>query len=159
MAALTLRSAVESDLPYLLALRRETMDAHLATAGLPHDDEAHMARILYHFEDARIVMLDGAAAGLLKAYRDDDAWYVVQVQVAAPYRGQGLGERLLLSVLRQADAAGLPTRLDVLRANPARRLYERLGFRIVDDQGTQYHMQRPVHPGAAGNVVPTGLVD
>ncbi|MBV7482687.1 GNAT family N-acetyltransferase [Bordetella sp. BOR01] len=139
---LTLRPALESDLPYLLALRRQTMDAHLASSGLPADDAAHLTRICYHWEDARVVLLDGAPAGLLKSYRGPSAWHVVQLQVAPEYQGQGLGARLLRQVLTQADAAGLPTQLDVLKTNPARRLYERLGFRIVADTGVEYHMER-----------------
>ncbi|CAP43281.1 GNAT family N-acetyltransferase [Bordetella petrii] len=140
---LTLRPVLESDLPYLLALRRQTMDEHLASSGLPADDAAHLARIRYHWEDARIVLLDGAPAGLLKSYRGPSAWHVVQVQVAPDHQGQGLGARLLRGVLEQADAAGLPAQLDVLKTNPARRLYERLGFRVVAESGAEFHMERP----------------
>jgi len=155
-ATLALRRAVESDLPYLLALRRQTMDAHLAASGLPADDAAHLSRVLYHWEDARIVLLDGVPAGLLKAYRGPDAWHVVQIQVAPGHQGRGLGERLLRGVLAQADAAGLPARLDVLRANPARRLYERLGFRIQAQAGAEYHMVRPA-PDNAGQYTGASL--
>ncbi|MBO1110560.1 GNAT family N-acetyltransferase [Bordetella petrii] len=146
---LTLRPALESDLPYLLALRRQTMDEHLASSGLPADDATHLARIRYHWEDAHIVLFDGAPAGLLKSYRGPAAWHVVQVQVAPQYQGRGLGARLLREVLAQADAAGLPAQLDVLKTNPARRLYERLGFRIVADTGAEFHMERPAG-GSAG---------
>jgi len=148
-SVLALRDAVESDLPYLLALRRQTMDAHLAASGLPADDAAHLGRILYHWEDARIVLVDGAPAGLLKAYRGPSAWHVVQIQVEPGRQGQGLGGQLLGRVLAQADAAGLPARLDVLKANPARRLYERLGFRVEAETGTEYHMVRPAGGVAA----------
>ena len=48
-------------------------------------------------------------------------------------------------VLANFDCAeiilGAPVRLSVLRANPARRLYERLGFRIVGENGHGYDMQ------------------
>src|SRR3546814_10319920 len=90
---LTLRPALESDLPYLLALRRQTMDAHLASSGLPADDATHLTRIRYHWEDARIVLFDGAPAGLLKSYRGPSAWHVVQVQVAPGYQGRGLDRK------------------------------------------------------------------
>ena len=145
-----LRAASEADVPFLLALRRQTMDRHLARSGRPADDAAHLARILYHWEHARIVLVAGEPAGLLKAYRGASAWHVVQIQVAPAWQGQGLGARLLREVLAQADAAGLPTRLEVLKANPARRLYERLGFRIVADAGDdQYQMERPARPPGA----------
>src|SRR3546814_19613274 len=84
------------------------MDANLASSVLPADDATHLTRIRYHWEDARIVLFDGAPAGLLKSYRGPSAWHVVQVQVAPGYQGRGLGARLLSAVLAQADAAGLP---------------------------------------------------
>ncbi|MCD0505440.1 GNAT family N-acetyltransferase [Bordetella petrii] len=111
--------------------------------GLRVDDGAHLARIRYHWEDACIVLVDAQPAGLFKAYRGAAAWHVVQVQVAPAWQGRGLGARLLRTVLDQADADGLPTRLDVLKTNPARRLYERLGFRVIADGGAEFHMERP----------------
>lgn len=65
-----------------------------------------------------------------------DALYVDQLAVAAPWRSQGIGTRLL------AEAAALAGRqgrsrvlLDVVDTNPrARALYERLGFCPVKTQ-------------------------
>ncbi|OZI58623.1 GNAT family N-acetyltransferase [Bordetella genomosp. 1] len=137
----------QTDLSYLLDLRRRTMDAHLEAQGIPHDDAAHMARILYHWEDARLLLIDGQPGGLLKAYRDttgsETRWYVVQIQIAPGFQGQGWGERVLRVVLDQADAEGLPVVLDVLKVNPARRLYERCGFVVAGEGEHEYHMRRP----------------
>jgi ribosomal protein S18 acetylase RimI-like enzyme len=42
--------------------------------------------------------------------------------------GQGFGTQLIQSVITEARHAGASLKLDVLKTNPARRLYERLGF-------------------------------
>lgn len=137
----------QNDVPYLLALRRSTMDAHLVAQGIPADEAAHMARILYHWEDARLLRIDGEPAGLLKAYRGliegEDRWHVVQIQLAPGFQGKGWGEQVLRLVLDPADAQGLPVTLDVLKVNPARRLYERCGFVIDRESEHEYHMRRP----------------
>jgi len=138
----TLRPVTEDDLDFLLALRRQTMGPHVRTAGLPDDDEAHLRRIRLHYEDARLILLDGQPAGLFKAYRAPTHWYVVQIQVAPAWQGQGVGERVLRALLDQADREALPVQLSVLHANPARRLYERLGFRVVETGASEYLMQR-----------------
>jgi ribosomal protein S18 acetylase RimI-like enzyme len=58
------------------------------------------------------------------------------------HQGAGLGTLLLYSLLGEADAARAPIRLRVLRTNPARRLYERLGFAVAGESATHFLMER-----------------
>jgi predicted N-acetyltransferase YhbS len=46
-------------------------------------------------------------------------------------RGQGVGEKLMRALIGEAARRGLGLCLSVWTANPARRLYERLGFREI----------------------------
>jgi ribosomal protein S18 acetylase RimI-like enzyme len=50
----------------------------------------------------------------------------------------------MADLLAEADARGVPVRLDVFEANPARRLYERLGFQETGRDGPSVHMKRSV---------------
>jgi len=84
----------------------------------------------------------------LKAYRDDVGWFVVQIQIAPDFQRQGLGEQALQTILDAADTQGLPVSLAVLKANPAKRLYDRLGFAVVSETDIEFLMTRPPH-GAA----------
>ncbi len=53
----------------------------------------------------------------------------VTIALMPSYRGQGIGTRLLRQLLADAEAAGHPgLSLSVHAKNPARRLYQRLGF-------------------------------
>jgi len=143
---LALQPATEDDLPFLLSLRKSTMTEHLRRAGAPLDDAHHLARIRYRFDDAQIVWLDGRPAGLFKHYRDAGGWRIVQIQVDPALQGQGLGRRLLAGVLDQADAEGAPVTLSVLKGNPARRLYEALGFTPTKETDLEHEMR--YEPGA-----------
>ena len=67
---------------------------------------------------------------------------VVDVAVLPECRGQGVGEAALRTVLDGAAERGVPTRLRVRPDNPARRLYERLGFVVVDHDEVSVTMQR-----------------
>ena len=61
-------------------------------------------------------------------------------------RNQGLGKALLLDLLDEAQAAALPVRIHVEKFNPAMRLYLRLGFKPLEDQGVYQLMEwRPDH--------------
>ncbi|GBF77786.1 N-acetyltransferase [Paenibacillus sp. 598K] len=59
-------------------------------------------------------------------------WYIGDVAVNATYRGQGIGALLIGEVQRLAAAERVRLTLHVAAGNPgARRLYERLGFRVA----------------------------
>jgi ribosomal protein S18 acetylase RimI-like enzyme len=59
---------------------------------------------------------------------------VVSIAVRDDTRGKGVGETLLRTLVDEAAARGLRLTLDVRETNPAKRLYERLGFRRVPGQ-------------------------
>ncbi|WP_188662693.1 GNAT family N-acetyltransferase [Arenimonas soli] len=137
---LSLRAATDADLPFLLALRRESMGPHLATAGLHGTDEDFMVRVMHRFDCAEIIMAEGRPVGLLKLLREPDQWHVLQLQLSADTRGRGLGRRLLEDVMAQAAKADVPVTLSVLKANPAKQLYERLGFSVVGEDAHEFRM-------------------
>src|SRR5690606_9691973 len=137
------RAASEADIPFLLALRQETMDAHLAASGVECSDESRRERVLHHFDEAKILTERGTPIGLLKVRRARDEWEIVQIQLSGRFQGKGLGRRVLEEVLDGAAVAGARVRLSVLKANPARKLYERLGFEVVGEDAHEYFMVRP----------------
>ncbi|MFM0207140.1 GNAT family N-acetyltransferase [Paraburkholderia sediminicola] len=146
--ALTLRPALEADERFLFDLRKATMTEHLARAGEPTDDTQHRARLRYRYDAAQVICVDGEPAGLLKAYRTETEWFVMQVQIAPEHQSRGIGERVLQTVLQATQADALPVTLKVLKDNPARRLYQRLGFDIVNEDEIQFHMRRAPHASA-----------
>jgi ribosomal protein S18 acetylase RimI-like enzyme len=67
--------------------------------------------------------------GVGRAAHVANAGYIV----AAPFRGRGIGEQLVTHSLESARSLGFDAMQFnfVFETNPARRLYERLGFRVV----------------------------
>ena len=138
---LTLRPTTDSDLEFLAALRRATMWEHFENSGLPVDETGQRNRVLYRFDCARIITMSGEDIGLLKVARDVDPWELIQIQLLPKYQRQGLGKALLDVVLAEARSARKSVVLGVLRANPARRLYERLGFQVIGQSDSAYRMR------------------
>jgi ribosomal protein S18 acetylase RimI-like enzyme len=136
------RAALESDVPFLLQLRRQTMDEHLAAAGASTSDGYHLRALQQHFEQAEVLLNGSECIGLLKVLRTLPCWEILQLQVASAYQGRGVGRSVLNQLIREAGDAGASLSLGVLKANPARRLYERLGFEIVGEDALEYTMQR-----------------
>lgn len=64
----------------------------------------------------------------------DDETPSFSISLFAPYRGRGIGSAMMRQLLDELRGTGYPrASLSVQKENPAARLYERLGFRIVGD--------------------------
>jgi ribosomal protein S18 acetylase RimI-like enzyme len=140
--ALTRRPATPQDIPFLFALRQQTMNGHLVASGAEIDDAHHMARLMHRFECAELLLQEGVPVGLLKVSRDALEWVVIQIQLVPACQGSGIGAALLAEIVDEATQAGADLTLSVLKANPARGLYERLGFVIERENGFSYEMRR-----------------
>jgi ribosomal protein S18 acetylase RimI-like enzyme len=138
---LTRRTAEQSDVAFLMRLRRESMDQHLEASGMSMSEAEHLVRLRYRFECAEVLLQDGNSVGLLKVSRDGNDWKIIQVQLLTELQGKGLGEKLLQQVIDEAGAAVASLTLDVLKANPARSLYERLGFVVEGESDCEYTMR------------------
>lgn len=135
------RPATPDDIPFLMQLRFDTMGPHLIAVGADASEEHHRARMLYRFELGQVLLEGGEPAGLLKLARDPHEWEVIQIQLAPRLQGRGLGRQLLEEFLAEAKAAGKDVVLNVLRRNPAKHLYERLGFHVEREDEFRYYMR------------------
>ncbi|MEI7209065.1 GNAT family N-acetyltransferase [Pectobacterium carotovorum] len=139
---ITLRLATPQDEAFLFKLRRATMDEHLHRAGVIADDSAHWQRIKYHYNDAYIVLMGSERIGLFKRHKGADEWIIIQIQILPAYQGQGITAWLLKTFLQHADEANVPVTLSVLKGNRAITLYQRVGFKIVDNDDIALKMKR-----------------
>jgi ribosomal protein S18 acetylase RimI-like enzyme len=90
-----------------------------------------------------IICRQGEPVGCFALGRHDDHLYVARIALLARWQRRGIGTALLRRVIAEADERRLPVRLSVLENNPARRLYERLGFTVVEDRHPKLVMERP----------------
>jgi GNAT superfamily N-acetyltransferase len=133
---ISFRPAVQEDVPFLAELRQQTMHPHLRAGGLVAVLEQDMERVMFRFDCAKVILLADQPVGLWKVARDGRDWDLIQVQLAPRLQGQGLGTQLIQSLIVEAREAGASLKLKVLKANPARHLYHRLGFVVTAE--TQY---------------------
>jgi GNAT superfamily N-acetyltransferase len=80
--------------------------------------------------DWQILSLDGARLGAIGVVRDEREMRLAELFLEPAFHGRGWGTALVQEVIAEASQRGLPLRLRVLRSNPARRLYARLGFEV-----------------------------
>ena len=97
----------------------------------------------YDHTETQVVLVDGRAVGLLRVSERESAVFIDQVEIVPDYQGQGIGTSLINNLL----ARGRRVELGVLKVNvDARRLYERLSFRVIGDTETHCHMRAEPAP-------------
>ena len=86
--------------------------------------------------------LQGYALGA-PACAAGEAW-LLSMAVAESARGRGLGRALLAAMTATLRGAGVAQlKLTVHPDNPARRLYEKAGFRTIADESDYFHRNDP----------------
>jgi ribosomal protein S18 acetylase RimI-like enzyme len=149
---LVLRPIREDDTPFLYRLYASTRAEELAP--LDWDDTRKEAFLRMQFEaqhhdyrarfrEARFDIVEQAGKPLGRLYVDDrpEEIRIIDIVLLPEYRNAGLGSRLLGDLLDRARAHRKPVRIHVEKLNPARRLYDRLGFVAVSDVGVYELME------------------
>jgi len=95
------------------------------------------------FPDARydVIVVDGKDAGRLYVDRREDEIRVLDILIASTHRRRGVGRHLLGELVGEARERKLPVRIHVEQQNPALRLYEALGFRVLGEVGIYWFME------------------
>ena len=103
----------------------------------------------YAGAEFQLVLLNGRPVGRLYVARQADDILLIDIVLLPDYRNAGIGTFLLTDLLAEARQASKPVRLHVEPWNPARRLYERLGFNRIAEHGLYWLMEWSP-PGAVG---------
>ncbi len=141
MAEYQLRQATDADDDFLYRLHVAAM-GDLVARVWGWDDAWQERFFADHFDPApaRIVVVDGEDVGVVAVEWGAAEAFLCTIEILPEYQGRGLGAALVRRVIAEADGRHLPVRLRVLKINPARRLYERLGFVISGETETHYLM-------------------
>ncbi len=135
------RRAGPEDLELLRRIHVAAMRPHVERVHGPWDDAAQRKRF-FETTDAtthEVVERDGRPVGCRWVRDHGDQLELVRLWLLPEAQGAGLGGLLVWDLLARADPR--PVRLRVLRGNPARALYERMGFRVVGETDTHHQMR------------------
>lgn len=88
-----------------------------------------------------IITADGSDIGWMTVQRHPEYIHLNEITILAPWQNKGIGTMLLRELIEEARNQTIPLRLSTAKINPARRLYERLGFRITGDRAFKVDME------------------
>lgn len=141
-----LRPATDEDFDFLCQLHQLTMRSLVeATWGWNETYLEHQFRSDWNPSQRHIVVVGGRDVGTVTVEEGSAEVFLDFIAIHPDYQGRELGTVIIRDILNAAHQRGLTVGLHVLKANQrAFRLYERLGFYIVEERAERYVMQSPV---------------
>jgi ribosomal protein S18 acetylase RimI-like enzyme len=134
-----LRTATDADREFLLELYASTREEELAQvdweegareAFVEHQFSAQDLHYRSHYPGATldVIEVDGERAGRLYVHRGEEDIRIMDIALAPAFRGRGIGTALIEELIAEARSSGRSLSIHVEMQNPARSLYDRLGF-------------------------------
>jgi GNAT superfamily N-acetyltransferase len=162
---ITLRPITPQDVPFLAAVYASTRWEELAPTGWSDEEKAVFCRRQFdaqsahyheHYPEAafQVIEQDGRGIGRFYVARWEKEIRTVDISLLPEFRGTGIGTKLLLELQEEARLAGKSLTIHVERFNPALKLYQRLGFKEIEDKGVYLLMswgKEPQTKGAKGH--------
>lgn len=151
-ASIAYRKRREEDEDFLFRLYASTREEEMKVVPWSDEQKDQFLRLQfraqsvyydeqYDVDEFFIIEREGRPIGRLYLDKQPEDWHIVDIALLPEARGAGLGTVLLREILDQAASADRAVTIHVENFNPARRLYERLGFDHVDTNGV-YHLMR-----------------
>lgn len=146
LADVTLRPVVPGDRAFLVgvyaATRAEELDqvdwpagAREAFVSMQFDAQDQHYRTASPEGSFDVVEVAGQPAGRLYVDRRPTDVRIIDIALLPAFRGAGIGTALLRGAMEEAAASGRTVSIHVEATNRAAELYERLGFRLLEDRG------------------------
>lgn len=141
MGAHELRHADEADRDFLFDVYAQTMRGHVEWAW--GWDEAVQRRNLtaaLPLRDWRIVSTGARPAGVLHVQERPHTHHIHLLLLLPEFQRRGVGTQLLRDEIERARVQTKGLTLQVIKSNPARRLYDRLGFTVYAEDAVSWQM-------------------
>jgi ribosomal protein S18 acetylase RimI-like enzyme len=162
-----LRPALAADREFLFRLYAGTRTHELAAFGWPAAQQEAFLRMQFNAQrqwyqtayaaaEHQVIQVDGRPIGRMIVLREGKTWQLMDISLLPETRGRGIGGELMHSLMQECAAADAVLKLQVLKVNPALRLYRRLGFTTVGEDQIYVQMElrlktrMELRPGIAG---------
>ncbi len=149
---IVLRPASRADEAFRFTVYATTRADELADWGWPPEQQTAFLNMQFSAQERghaaafpaatrSIIYMGEIPIGVLMIHRSTEELRLIDIALLPAHRGCGAGTYVVRLLQAEARSLGCPFRLRLLRGNPARRLYARLGFALLDEDGLYVQME------------------
>jgi ribosomal protein S18 acetylase RimI-like enzyme len=140
---IVLRPAQATDLAFCRRITHDTMRWIVEQLfGWDETQQIEKFARQWNIDEVRIITVAAEAVGWLQTAPVEDAVFLKQIYLDRPFQRQGVGTRVMQIIIDEARRDGKAVTLGVIKINPARHLYQRLGFRTTGEDEYKFYMRR-----------------
>lgn len=90
----------------------------------------------------KIIEIYNQPIGIYISFNTENGdFFIAEISLLKKYQNKGIGTSILKKQIEENKIRGIRTILQVFKNNPAKELYERLGFKIYNETETHYQME------------------
>jgi len=143
-----LRQTTADDVDFLWDVFRVSMKDYITQTRGEWNEQREESQFKHQLDlsAAQVIRSNNLEVGFLMAPIQDGVRWIHTICIVPEHQKRGIGTEVIRSVIAEAQTQKMPLYLSVLKVNPARRLYERLGFVVIEE--TKHHFRMKFH-GAA----------
>ena len=140
----TLRKCAYDDFELLFELKKLCMKWYIEKI-YDWDDEVQKTKtrneINRNINDMKIIEVNGRGIGVTTFSKADEYYRVGLIMIHPDYQNKGIGASIISDYIETAKADGKRIIIKTYIKNPARRLYEKLGFAPYETDATHVHLE------------------
>jgi ribosomal protein S18 acetylase RimI-like enzyme len=147
-----LRDALPDDEPFLLQVYASTREQEMALVPWDEEQKILFLRMQFTAQDSHyraqfpdasfsVICRDDSPVGRLYVLREEQEIRILDITILPEYRNCGVGSSLVQELLAEAAAAGKRLRIYVETYSPSLRLFERLGFKSIAEEGMNFLLE------------------
>jgi GNAT superfamily N-acetyltransferase len=140
---LEMRQATAGDVDLVWRMFRQSMKEYITEARGEWNEEREESQFTSQLDlpASQLIQVDAQEVGFIMTPVRDGVLWIHTICIVPEHRRKGIGTEVIRSVIAEAKRQNLPLCLRVLKVNPARELYERLGFKVTEESRHHYQMQ------------------
>lgn len=139
------RSCTLEDFDFLFNLKKENFKWYVDKMwGWKDEEQKERLKqdLNKHLVHKRIIVINNELAGVYAVHITENGdLFINEISILRKYQNRGIGRKILEQQLKENQKNGIRTILQVFKDNPAKKLYERLGFKVYGETETHYQME------------------
>lgn len=141
----TFRPCVLDDFDFLFILKKDNFRRYIEEIwGWNEEEQKNRLKedLKIHLQHKKIILLDDKPIGIyVTHFTEDGDLYINEISILKEYQNKGIATKIISKQIKENKNKEIRTILQVFKNNPAKKLYERLGFRVYNETETHYQME------------------